>query len=369
MNNSLFLRLYLSIAAVIVAGLLLVSLALDLYENSTGEVDFVADISFVAEQLVDTVGEQRSITIELLSGLTGFEIKEVTAQEKLQFTSHYPLIDTRDGFGVYSVSEHRLAGLQGSLLVIDGQDINEPQANDEDFELLFFLAFIFIVIALVLYVSVQRIAGHLSLLSQASQLLASGKLHTRVDESMPAPFQDVSINFNSMARALQHARQQQQIMANAMAHELRTPLTRIQLALGLLDEQPHDKFTGALHQDITRYAIEMEALADDILTLQRVSHDSEIKTESVKLDQLLSQRHAEFQRLYPQRTIISELSEFTITANRRYLQLLIDNLVNNACKYANSKICIQLRIEQNKCLLSVEDDGEGILPEQRKQIL
>ena len=369
MSNSLFLRLYLSIAAVIAAGLMLVSLALEFYENGTDEVDFVGDISFVAQQLSNSIGDQREIKAELLTGLTGFKIKYLTPQEKQQFNAKYSLIETREGFDVYEIDGQRMAGIQGLLLIVDGFVENDESVNEDGFDMLFVLAFIFILIALVLYISVQRIAGYLNLLSQASKALADGKLHTRVDESIPTPFQGVSVNFNSMAMSLQYARQQQQTMANAMAHELRTPLTRIQLALGLLNEHRHDEFTTALHQDITRYAVEMEALADDILTLQRVDHDSEVKTQIVSLDELLQQRQSEFQRLYPNRDIRTNICKTSVNANRRYLQLLIDNLVNNACKYANSQIRIDLVKHKHSCLLTIEDDGEGILPEQRKQIL
>ena len=229
--------------------------------------------------------------------------------------------------------------------------------------------FIFISIALVLYLSVQRISKQVSILSVASGALADGKLGTRVDESIPAPLQQMAVSFNNMAEALQYARHQQQIMANAIAHELRTPLTRMQLALGILNEQQHDEMTTALHRDITRYAVDMEELANDILTLQKIDHNSVITLEPVNLGELVTHRQAEFKRLYPPRTITAELVEITLNANPRYLQLIIDNLVKNACNYANAQIRIRLLSVKGKIQLIVEDDGEGISQQMRQQVL
>jgi two-component system sensor histidine kinase RstB len=368
MNNSLFLRLWLSIAAVIIASILLVSLALDYYHNDTGEVDFVADISFIAQQLAEQDSQRWVMKAQMLSELTGFDIKQLSPQQKQQFIADHEWLETRDGFDVYVIDEYSLAGLNGLLMVSDGPDKTDPQELAESFESLFLLAFIFIAIAVVLYLSVQRIASQVRQLSDASQALASGKLDTRVNEAMPAPLQQMAASFNHMAESLQYARQQQ-VMANAIAHELRTPLTRIQLALGILNEQQHDEMTKGLHQDIIRYAVEMEELANDILTLQRVDHASEIQTKAVDVDGLVKQRHTEFQRLFPQLTVTADLQDTTINANQRYLQLIIDNLVSNACKYANAKVHIKLERSGSNCVLTVEDDGEGISPPQRQQIL
>ena len=176
MNNSLFLRLWLSIAAVIIASILLVSLALDYYHNGGGEIDFVSDIGFVVEQLENQDSQRWAIKAELLSELTGFAIKQLSPEQKQLFVATHEWLETRDGIDVYAIDEHGLAGLNGLLMVSDGPDKPNPQELTESFESLFLLAFIFIAIALVLYFSVQRIAQQVSQLSAASEALANGDL-------------------------------------------------------------------------------------------------------------------------------------------------------------------------------------------------
>lgn len=369
MNNSLFLKLYLSIIAVIVASFFMVGLVLDLYEGDTGEADFIHDITFIAEQLEGISASDAKIKAQVLQQLSDFDIRFLSETQKQQFIASHEFLEHEQGFDVYAMDEDKLAGLRGGLLIFDGDRVTTVQDIQENVEFILLLSFIFIAIALVLYWSVKRIATEVNRLSDASRALADGQLDTRVNESIPVPLAQMAESFNHMASSLQHAQQQQQTMANAIAHELRTPLTRMQLALGLLNEQNHDQFSRQLHQDIRRYAEEMEALANDTLTLQRLDYDNAKVNELCRLDELIKLRLEDIKELYPQRKIGLKLSPVTFRGNPRYLQLIVDNLTTNACKYADSQVQITLGVFGDKCVLSVADDGEGVSPQQRRQIL
>ena len=90
---------------------------------------------------------------------------------------------------------------------------------------------------------------------------------------------------------------------------------------------------------------------------------------TVSLTKLMRSRSEHIASLYPKVTVELDLSEVTINGNPRYWQLILDNLISNACKYANTKVLLSLRLEAGHCCLSFEDDGEGISPQQRQQIL
>jgi len=51
------------------------------------------------------------------------------------------------------------------------------------------------------------------------------------------------------------------------------------------------------------------------------------------------------------------------------LQEMLGNLIDNACKWATSRIEISARVEQDRLLVSVDDDGKGVALEQRETIL
>lgn len=396
--NTLFFKLYISITAVIIGSIIIVSIFVEYYYDNLDDVEFVHDASFASALLDDFIedSERWNMEVDLLSRFTGFTIEKISMNSALQYHQRHELLDVIEikpnkdypllpagigkwGVFVYKHNEDndRLAVIlphkDGLLLIIDRDETNYPidgpEEWDDDNTGLFLLGFTFLSIALVLYASVKNISNHVYRLSDASLALASGELDTRVDDKIPAPLNQMAASFNEMAISLQHSQHQQRVMANAIAHELRTPLTRIQLVMGLLSDEDHNAYTSALHQDLSRYTVEMEALANDILMLQTIEHNPSQIYSNVDVSELTQSREVEFQRQYPLISLSSNIDEVKADANPRYLQLIIDNLVKNACLYANSTVKLSLKSNADYYCIAVEDDGEGILPQQREQVL
>jgi len=395
--HTLFFKLYISITAVIVGSIVFVTMLMDYYDPT--DVGFINDASFTATLLDDFVEDtdRWNMEVELLNKFTGFKIKKMTVKQAFNYHQQHELLYVinlnkegdapplpaemgKKGIYVYLHTEEEndllaavLAHDDGLLLIIDNPEMIYPMGGQIDWEdsgpELFLLGFIFSSIALVLYSSVRNISNHVYRLSSASLALANGQLDTRVDDKIPAPLNQMAASFNEMAISLQHSQHQQQVMANAIAHELRTPLTRIQLVMGLLSDEKHSIYTAELHNDLSRYTVEMEELANDILMLQTIEHKPSSAHQIVDLSELMQSREIEFQRQYPHVSLSSDIDTVRVDANPRYLQLIVDNLVKNACLYADSTVKLSLKSDPEYFCIVVEDDGEGISPLQRKQVL
>lgn len=396
--NTLFLKLYVGVTAVIIGSIVFVSLSMDYYYENLDDITFVHDASFASKLLDDFVEDtdRWNMEVDLLSRFTGFTIKNIKMNQALLYHRKHELLDVVDiepnknypplpagigkwGVFVYKhdVEDDRLAVIlphkDGLLLIIDRNQalypIDGPQDWVDDNAEIFLLGFIFLSIALVLYASVRNISNHVYRLSDASLDLAKGELDTRVNNKIPAPLNQMATSFNKMAESLQHSQHQQRVMANAIAHELRTPLTRIQLVMGLLSDEAHNEYTTALHNDLGRYTVEMEALANDILMLQTIEHNPSSLHQKIDLAALIQSRMVEFQLQYPHVHVTADIEAVSVDGNPRYLQLIVDNLVKNACLYADSRVKITLKKHVNCCCIVVEDDGDGISPQQREQVL
>ncbi|KXO12919.1 Sensory histidine kinase in two-component regulatory system with RstA [Moritella sp. JT01] len=374
---------------------------MDYYYDNLSDVGFVHDASFAATLLDDFIedSDRWNMEVDLLSRFTGFTIEKISIKNALAYHQKHELLDEIDikqdkhypplpaGIGKWGVYVYRheeesgrlaviLPHHEGLLLIINRLEniypINGPDDWDDDDDndaSLFLLGFIFLSIALVLYSSVKTISDHVYRLSSASLALANGQLDTRVDDKIPAPLNQMAASFNEMATSLQYSQHQQQVMANAIAHELRTPLTRIQLVMGLLSDEKHSTYTTELHNDLSRYTVEMEELANDILMLQTIEHKPSSAHQIVDLSELMQSREIEFQRQYPHVLLSSDIDVLEVDANPRYLQLIVDNLVKNACLYADSTVKLSLKNDPAYFSIVVEDDGEGISPLQREHVL
>lgn len=166
------------------------------------------------------------------------------------------------------------------------------------------------------------------------------------------------------------------MFSHAIAHELRTPLSRIQLALGIIKGRTLEKGVSELISDLDTYVGELHQLTDDILTLALLQHQPR-NDDQIHLAQrtvnLVTQACTvidNYTGLYPSLDIrLIGLKEALVEGNQRQIQMGLDNIVRNACRYARSQIVIEIIVFQGRLTLQVCDDGCGIPEQDRDQVL
>ena len=161
--------------------------------------------------------------------------------------------------------------------------------------------------------------------------------------------------------------QQKQFTSDA-SHEIRTPLAAIRGTLEVLIRKPREqkvyeeKIIGIIQQ-VDR----LDYLLDQLLQLARIeSGTTAAKRENISLRKaidLLAEKWREAASV-KQIALSIEVSEHvTVAGDRLYLELMLDNLVNNAFKYGKENGHIYLTWKPESNALTVKDDGHGISPE------
>lgn len=162
-----------------------------------------------------------------------------------------------------------------------------------------------------------------------------------------------------MAERIQSHIRDKNILANAIAHELRTPLTRFRLALGLLNRQSLDGMAKELVDDLERYTDDLEMITDNTLRLATL-RDSKMNLQTIKLAEFIDNLGDKFQSSFPELSI-SVISEvYDIETDMGFLQLALDNLLSNACHYAQNRVSLKQWHDSEKVYIEICDDGPGI---------
>lgn len=196
----------------------------------------------------------------------------------------------------------------------------------------------------------------------------------QLDRRVPVPSNDDEIGrlagtMNEMLDRLEQAsNQQRRFVANA-SHELRSPLAAIrsQLEVDLIHPDQADWLTA--NAEVLEETIRMQRLVDDLLLLAR-SDTGTIPNvrKPVDLDDVL---FAQVDRLTPTGLTIdtSRVSGAQVTGDPAALSRVVGNLLENASRYATSRIDLALTEANGSVLLTIDDDGPGIPAAARTKVL
>ena len=178
--------------------------------------------------------------------------------------------------------------------------------------------------------------------------------------------------YRSLKKQLRYADQQQNFMM-AVTHELKTPIAISHLNIETLLKRDLDstqqlKLLEATLKETKR----LDSLSTNILlTAQLDMGQYEANKQLVNVSELLRQNIKSFQERYPSRicnTLVEDAME--IQGEPLLIQLLINNLIDNANKYApvTEPIYIHLQSHQNMIQLIVKDQGPGIAAADKNKV-
>jgi signal transduction histidine kinase len=170
-----------------------------------------------------------------------------------------------------------------------------------------------------------------------------------------------------MAGALQERIAREVRFTSDVSHELRTPLTAISSAADLArrTEMPERARVaiGVLGNQVDHF----RALVLDLLEISRYdAGDVAFDPDEVDLEGFVRDQLALLDVDVPVETVGP--SPGVVTVDRRRLERIVANLVENANRYAGGPTRIELSGGDDHVSIAVEDAGPGIPPAERKAI-
>lgn len=169
------------------------------------------------------------------------------------------------------------------------------------------------------------------------------------------------------------AQQQQQNFMMAVTHELKTPISVARLNLETLQKHNLD---SERQKKLLRMTLEeterLNTLTNNILISSQLEGEGyTISKEDIDLSQLFKDCIRNFERRFPDRRFVESIEpDLDATGDQLLLQLLINNLLENAIKYSPREglITCQLKDTGKKIGLYIIDEGQGIPAAEKKNI-
>lgn len=177
--------------------------------------------------------------------------------------------------------------------------------------------------------------------------------------------------FNEMLDSLENASKRERQFSSDVSHELRTPISVI-----MAESEYGAKYTDSVEDAkesfdvIERQSKRMTSMINQILELSRLDSRLEITKEELLLSDKIKHTLEDYKILFDNKNIklsVTIEEDISIYANEALIMRMIDNLLSNALKYAETEVTVCLA-KRNRIILEVADDGIGISDEEKKRI-
>jgi len=191
----------------------------------------------------------------------------------------------------------------------------------------------------------------------------------RIEGDYPTEVQPLVNDLNGLLEDRERAVARAHATAGDLAHGLKTPLAVLAQEAEQADAEGHHDLATTLRQLVER----MQRQVDYHLARARATASARAAL-GLRCSVLPSVEGLvrTMRRLHAGRelAIDAEVSPaHEIRGRREDLDEMLGNLLDNACKWARSRVAISSAIDQDRLSIAVDDDGPGLEPSLRAQVL
>ncbi len=205
--------------------------------------------------------------------------------------------------------------------------------------------------------------------------LAAGRLDARVQgKGGDLLLSRLADHVNHMADRIQALVESQRTVLERVSHDMRTPISRIRFNLEMLpapvgapeDGARMDAKIEAISQDLD----EMDRLVAEILKYARLRSAAQpLECQPVPVTELARNMVTYLPSFQQEGKTLEVVGDETVLqCDENALRRCLQNLLSNALRHASSRILVRIQDQGHHVIVSVEDDGPGVPPEDRDRL-
>ncbi len=239
---------------------------------------------------------------------------------------------------------------------------------------LIILSLLAILLGLAIWLWLRPVWQDLRQLQLAADGFGQGQLTTRIPVSRFSFIKTILLAFNKMAGRIEQLITSHKTLTNAVSHELRTPVSRLRFSLAMLEKTPQSN-TQRRHLDEMNADIdELDEMLASLLNYARMDRQDIIAEKTPLLPETWLQQQVAHAQTDKNPTVKLEVichnlpTTETAVMDAKLMTRALQNLLQNAQRYAKQHIRVSFSKTGKHYELRVEDDGCGI-PETHRERL
>ncbi|WP_308364829.1 MULTISPECIES: ATP-binding protein [unclassified Microbulbifer] len=328
--------------------------------------ELAADLAFTLDHIEDRESFLNSWQQYSQLPLSVYKKSEFPVPPTLSksFYNGDPLFLKTDG----TVSVHFYMPRSSDILSLDVHH-DKPLPSNTPINLILTLGF-YIGMAIAIIIWLYPLLSHLNKLRAAANQFGEGDLSARVEIKPRSYILDIEREFNAMAERIQCLVSDNKLLSRAVSHDLKTPLARLRFGLDTLAEEQSDKLRQKYVNRLNNDLDEMESLVSTLLDYARLDEANiKLQMEDIDLNDFLPQLISLHANSLIDIQLKTATAQAIVYADRRYLAMQINNLIDNSLQYSKRTVKISVSVGNQYITLSIEDDGPGIPEDQWDRIL
>jgi signal transduction histidine kinase len=190
----------------------------------------------------------------------------------------------------------------------------------------------------------------------------------KVDGNYPGEVQPLVDDLNALLEHRERVVARALAKAGDLAHGLKTPLAVLSQEAERADAAGHPELAVTIYQQVER----MRRHVDYHLAQARAVASGAAPGARCPVVESADGLARTLRRLYEGRGIdmrVTVPQEHAFRGQREDLDEMLGNLLDNACKWATSRIVVESSLEGSEVVITVDDDGPGLDPRMREAVL
>ncbi|RBM10550.1 two-component sensor histidine kinase [Prauserella sp. PE36] len=175
-------------------------------------------------------------------------------------------------------------------------------------------------------------------------------------------------DFNALLARQEEISERLRRFTGDAAHELRSPVASIRVQAEVAVTNPDPDLAQETLSDILEEAERLSALLDGLLALARSDAGEVPPAEPVELVTEARDAVARLPHGSPSVRVSAVVPQAWALATHAEVELVLNNLLRNACRYADSQIVVSVLASRSRVRVVVDDDGPGIAAEHRERV-
>ncbi len=264
----------------------------------------------------------------------------------------------------------------GAVLIHTSAQVVEAEYKNLIWQVLAGAGVAVLLAAVSVYFFTRQVTKPLAAMAQSARDMAKGRFETQAQATGVSEIQELAAAFNSMAGQLQATENSRREFVANVSHELRSPMTSIQgfvegMQDGTIPLEEHPKYLKIVGDEAKR----LTKLIADLLNLSRLEQSSQKPVmQPFDINELIRRVAVRRANDIDQKNLEMEIDFhkeqcYCLGDSDRIEQVVI-NLLDNAIKFTpeGGQVRIETTQEDKKVLVTVSDNGEGILPQDQPHI-